>query len=434
MPSRRKRSRTIQVNYLTRAEGEAALHISMRDGEVVDLRLEIFEPPRFFESFLRGRDSREAPDLTARICGICPVAYQMSTVHALERICGITIDPAVRALRRLYYCGEWIESHTLHIHMLAAPDFLGCDSIITMAEKHREAVERGLRIKKAGNAIVAALGGRSVHPVGACIGGFTRAPGREQLSALRDQLLRIRGDAVECVRWVASFDLPAANRDIEFVSLRHPDEYPMNEGRVVSSKGVDVDVDGVDDFFEEHQVPYSNALHCKVKGRGPYFLGPLARVNLNFDRLGAEITSIARETGISWPSSNPYTSIVARALEVLYSVDEAIRIIDSYRPPDRPAAPFEARAGVGRAVTEAPRGSLYHEFETDERGLIRSARIVPPTAQNQARIEADLRDLAPGLAQHPQALATRMCEMAIRNYDPCISCSTHFLKLNIEEL
>jgi coenzyme F420-reducing hydrogenase alpha subunit len=432
MPSGRTKSRTIQLNYLARVEGEAALRIQMRDGEVVDLRLEIFEPPRFFESFLRGRDSRETPDLTARICGICPVAYQMSSVHAFERLYDISIDAAVRELRRLYLCGEWIESHAMHIHMLAAPDFLGCDSIITLAEKNREAVERGLRIKKVGNAIVAALGGRSVHPVGACIGGFTRVPRRDQLGALREQLLRLRAEAVECVRWVAHFDLPSVTRDIEFVALRHPDEYPMNEGRIVSSAGIDAAPDDFDDFFEEHQVPYSNALHSKVKGRGPYFLGPLARVNLNFDRLGPDVTAVARETGIPWPNSNPYTSIVARALEVLYAIDEAVRVIDAYQPPSAPAASFEMRAGLGRAITEAPRGSLYHAFETDERGLIRSARIVPPTAQNQAQIEADLRQLAPELLQRSRIEATRMCEVAIRNYDPCISCSTHFLKLEIE--
>jgi len=425
-------TKTIKVDYIARVEGESSLQLDIRDGRVEGVRLSIFEPPRFFESFLRGRDSREAPDLTARICGICPVAYQMSTVHAFERLYDITIDPAVRELRRLYLCGEWIESHALHIHMLAAPDFLGCDSIITLADKHREAVERGLRMKKVGNAIVAALGGRSVHPVGACIGGFTRAPRRDQLADLREQLLRVRNDAVECVRWVSHFDLPAVTRDIEFVSLRHPDEYPMNEGRIASSKGIDAAPDDFDDFFEEHQVPYSNALHCKVKGRGPYFLGPLARVNLNFDRMSLDVTSVARDTGIPWPNSNPYTSIVARALEVLYAIDEAVRVIDGYQPPPAPAASFEVCSGVGRAITEAPRGSLYHAFETDEHGLIHSARIVPPTSQNQARIEADLRELVPDVIQRGQAEATRMCETAIRNYDPCISCSTHFLKLEIE--
>ncbi|HYB90122.1 MAG TPA: nickel-dependent hydrogenase large subunit [Candidatus Binataceae bacterium] len=432
MPSRRKKTRTIEVNYLTRVEGESALRIRLHDDQLADLRLEIFEPPRFFEALLRGRDCREAPDLTARICGICPVAYQMTAVHAFERLFDIAIDPAIRALRRLYYCGEWIESHALHVHVLAAPDFLGCDGVIAMAEKHRDAVERGLRIRKLGNAIVAKLGGRSVHPVGACIGGFTRVPRRDELAVLREQLLRGRADAVECVRWVSRFDLPAANRDIEFVSLRHPDEYPMNEGRIVSSKGIDAPQENFDDFFEEHQVPYSNALRSKVKGRESYFLGPLARINLNFDRLGPDVASVARDTGIPWPNSNPYTSIVARALEILYAIDEALRIIDAYEPPSPSAAPFHPRAGIGRAITEAPRGLLYNAFETDERGSIRSARIVPPTAQNQARIEADLRELVPGIIQKTEAEATHACEMAIRNYDPCISCSTHFLRLETE--
>ena len=432
MQSQRPTTRTIQVNYLSRAEGEGSLHISLRDGRLVDLQLKLFEPPRFFEAFLRGRDSREAPDLTARICGICPVAYQMSSVHAFERLYGVAIDPAVRTLRRLYYCGEWIESHALHIHMLAAPDFLGCESVISLAEKNREAVERGLRIKKAGNAIVAKLGGRSIHPVGACIGGFTRVPKRGELKELREQLLHVRDDAVECVRWVSRFDLPSVTRDIEFVSLCHPHEYPMNEGTIVSSKGIAAAQEEFDDWFEEYQVPYSNALQCRVKSRGPYFLGPLARVNLNFERLGPDVCAVARDTGILWPNSNPYTSIVARALEVLYALNEAIRIIDSYEPPSSPAASYETRAGVGRAITEAPRGSLYHSYETDERGLIRAARIVPPTSQNQARIEADLRELIPEIVRSSRAEATRTCEMAIRNYDPCISCATHFLKLEID--
>jgi coenzyme F420-reducing hydrogenase alpha subunit len=432
MPSREKKTRTIKLNYLARVEGEAALHLTMRDGHVSDLKLEIFEPPRFFEAFLRGREAREVPDLVARICGICPVAYQMSAVHALEALFGVRIDPAVRVLRRLYYCGEWIESHALHVHLLAAPDFLGFESAFTMADQHRVAVERGLRIKKTGNALVAALGGRSVHPVGACIGGFTRVPLPRELAAMRDDLLHARDDALACVKWVAGFDLPDRPGVIEFVSLRHPDEYPMNEGRIVSSNGIDSPTDSFEDLFEEHQVPYSNALHAKVRGRGPYFLGPLARVNLNFDRLGSEVSSAARDTRIEWPNSNPYTSIVARALEILYATHEALRIIDAYEPPAAQHAEFTPRAGVGRAMTEAPRGSLFHVYETDENGLIRSARIVPPTSQNQARIEADLRELAPGLLDRTHSDATRICEMAIRNYDPCISCSTHFLKLEID--
>jgi len=432
MPSKPPSRRTISVDTLARVEGQGALHLTIDGDRVIDLRFEIFEPPRFFEALLRGRHASEAPDIVARICGICPVAYQMSAVHALERIFRVEIDPAVRMLRRLYYCGEWIESHALHVHMLAAPDFFGCDSIITLAEKERAAVERGLRLKKVGNAIIAVLGGRSVHPVGACLGGFTRLPRPAEMRTLHEQLARAHDDAVACVRWVAGFDLPGQSSDIEFVSLRDPVEYPLCEGRMVSSKGLDCAQEEFDDFFEEHQVPHSNALHAKLKGRGPYFLGPLARVNLNFDRLPPAVVEVARETGIAWPNANPYTSIVARGLEILYAVDEAARIIASYQPPSAAAAAVRPRAGIGRAITEAPRGSLYHAYETDDRGIIRSARIVPPTSQNQAQMEADLRQLAPALLRTTQAEATRLCETAIRNYDPCISCATHFLRLTVE--
>jgi len=223
---------------------------------------------------------------------------------------------------------------------------------------------------------------------------------------LREQLLHIRDDAVECIRWVSNFELPDVSRDMEFVSLRHPGEYPMNEGRIVSSKGIDAAQEEFDALFEEHQVPYSNALHSRVKGRGPYFLGPLARVNLNFDQLGKDVAAAARDTRISWPNSNPYTSIVARALEILYTIHEALRIVECYEPPSTPAAFFEVRAGFGCAITEAPRGSLYHAYQTDEQGLLQSARIVPPTSQNQARIEADLRELVPTIVQQSQAEAT----------------------------
>ena len=427
------RTRVLRTDYLARVEGEGAMYVRIDGREVSDVKLRIYEPPRFFEALLRGRAFTEVPDITARICGICPIAYQISSVRAMEDACGVAIDSGpLRELRRLIYCGEWIESHSLHVFMLAAPDFLGCESAITLAQKDRAAVERGLRLRKAGNTIITLLGGRSVHPVSVCIGGFTRAPRRAELAGLRADLERVREDARDAVRWVSSFDLHDRDLDIEFVSLRQPGEYPMNEGRLVSSKGIDSAQDEFPDVFAEHQVPYSNALHATVRGRGPYLLGPLARVNLNFDELGPAVTEVARETRVAWPSRNPSVSIVARTLEIFYAVEEAIRIIDTYEEPAAPAATWAPRAGVGRAVTEAPRGSLYHAYETDERGMIRSAHIVPPTAQNQAQIEDDLRLLAPHLLSRSNDEARRSCESAIRDYDPCISCSTHFLTLEIE--
>jgi coenzyme F420-reducing hydrogenase alpha subunit len=431
-----KTSRTITVQALARVEGEGGLTIRMRGDDVEEVELRLFEPPRFFEGLLRGRSALEAPDITSRICGICPVAYQMSSVHALEKIFGITLPPELRALRRLLYCGEWIESHTLHIYLLHAPDFLGYESGIAMAQaggELAELVRRGLRIKKAGNRIVQVVGGREVHPINVCIGGFYRAPRRDQLQALVEDLKWGRDAALETVRWSATLPFADLEDDYEFVALRSPDEYPMNEGRVVSSRGLGIAQEEYLEHFEELQVPYSNALQSRRRPSGnPYFVGPLARWNLNSDRAPSLVRQAAADTGIVFPSKRPFIGIVARALEVLLAFEEAIRLIEHYEPPARPAVDFEPRAGIGEAITEAPRGILYHRYETDAAGTIRQASIIPPTSQNQLQMEHDLFRIAPQLVHLPEAEAALHAEKVVRNYDPCISCATHFLKLRVE--
>lgn len=431
------KTRTISVQALARVEGEGGLTIKLRDGQVEAVELRIYEPPRFFEAFLRGRAASEVPDVTARICGICPVAYQMSSVHALEKIPGVVLPAELRALRRLLYCGEWIESHCLHIYFLHAPDFLGFESALALAQSspaHAAIVRRGLSIKKAGNSIVGLVGGREVHPINVRVGGFYRAPKLAEMAALAEELKRARDDALETVRWTATLPFPDFEEDYEFVALRHPDEYPMNEGRLVSNQGLDIAAEDYPDHFEEYQVPHSNALQARHKGEGngAYFVGPLARWNLNADRAPVLVQEAARETGIRFPSKNPYTGIVVRALEVLLAIDEALRIIAAYRLPAAPAVPLHWRAGAGQAITEAPRGILYHRYETDAAGMIQSATIVPPTSQNQLQMERDLVRIAPELVDLPDETAALRAEHLIRNYDPCISCATHFLKLKVE--
>lgn len=425
-------SRTIKVDYLTRVEGEGALYVKIKDHTVVDVKLKIFEPPRFFEAFLCGRRFTETPDITARICGICPVAYQMSAVHAMEHACGVTVAGPLRALRRLLYCGEWIESHTLHVYLLHAPDFLGYESAIHMAKDLPEIVQRGLQLKKAGNEIIASLGGREVHPINVRVGGFYRVPTKRELTPLAERLKWAREAALETVRWVATFSFPDFTRDYEFVALRHPSEYPFNEGRLVSNKGLDIAVTAYDDHFVEEHVPYSNALHSVLKERGAYFAGPLARYNLNFDKLSPLAQEAAREAGLGPVCQNPFQSIIVRSVEILYACDEALRLIDAYEMPERPAVDVQPRAAAGYACTEAPRGMLYHRYRIDEQGIILDTKIVPPTSQNQKTIENDLYAFIPHHLNLPKPELTWRCEQAIRNYDPCISCATHFLKLNIE--
>jgi len=426
------KSRTITVDCLARVEGEGALFVKLKGDKVTDVKLKIFEPPRLFEAFLRGRHFSEAPDIAARICGICPIAYQMSAVHAMERALGVAIDPAVRMLRRLFYCGEWIESHALHIFLLHAPDFLGYPDAIQMARDHRELVETGLRLKKIGNRIVSLMGGREIHPVSACVGGFYKVPAEQDLRALVEDLKWALEASVKTTRVVAGLDFPDFQQDYEFVSLCHPEEYPLNEGRLVSNKGLDIDVAEYEDHFVEQHMKHSNALHAVLRGRGSYLVGPLARYNLNFAHLPDVAQQAARDSHLALPCRNPFQSIVVRAVELVFACAEALRIIDSYTRPELPHVEIAVHAGVGSAATEAPRGILYHRYSIDDRGLIRFAKIVPPTSQNQRRIEEDLWHFVSQVASRPTDEVTWKCEQAVRNYDPCISCATHFLRLQIE--
>ncbi len=422
-------ARTIRVGALTRVEGEGALHVELRDGVPERVELNIYEPPRFFEAFLRGRAHTEPPDLTARICGICPVAYQISACNAIEDACGVSLDPALVALRRLLYCGEWIHSHALHIYMLHAPDFLAEPDIIAVARNHRVAVERGLALKKAGNRLMELVGGRSIHPINVRLGGFYSVPAKADLKPVAEQLRRALDDALATVTWVAGFDFPDLRIDHELLALTS-DRYAIEDGTIVRSAGTPFPVAEFSDHVVETQVPHSTALHATLDG-GRHLTGPLARYSLNAAQLTGAARQAATAAGLGDECRNPFRSIVVRAVETVYAVEEALRIIDAYEPPARPFVEVAARPGVGHGVSEAPRGLLYHRYEIDDQGLIKAAVIVPPTAQNQAAIEDDLTRVVLAGADLDDAALTAMCERTIRNYDPCISCATHFLTLTV---
>ncbi len=422
--------RTLRVSALTRVEGEGALHVELRNGIPERVELNIYEPPRFFEAFLRGRAYTEPPDLTARICGICPVAYQVSACNAIEDACGVRLDPELIALRRLLYCGEWIHSHALHIYMLHAPDFLGAPDIFTVARDHRAAVERGLALKKAGNRLMEAVGGRSIHPINVRLGGFYSVPARADLAPLAEQLRRALDDALETVTWVAGFDFPELRVEHELLALTAP-RYAIEDGVIARSAGPVFDVAEFSEHVRESQVPHSTALHATLDGRR-HLTGPLARYSLNHQQLSPLAREAAAAAGLGTECRNPFRSIVVRAVEVVYAVEEALRIVEDYVRPSRPFVEVEARPGVGHGVSEAPRGLLYHRYEIDEAGLVSAAEIIPPTSQNQAAIEDDLARVVVSDAGLDDAALTAMCERTIRNYDPCISCSTHFLTVTVD--
>ncbi len=422
----------IEVPELARVEGEGGLYIALDNGEVAEIRLDIYEPPRFFEGFLRDRYLQEVPDMTARICGICPVAYQMSSAYALEKAVGCKVTSEVRALRRLMYCGEYIESHVLHIYMLQAPDLLGHPSALSLAAVAPEAVKTALRMKKIGNQILRVIGGRSVHPVSVCVGGFYRWP---ELQAIQDLLPELEWGlqaAKETVRWANTLPYPEMEVDYEFVAISLPDEYAIIEGDVLSSVRGSIPVEEFEQVYPELHVPHANALHSLTKDGTPYMVGPLARLNLNHAQLGPAAQASMAEIGLELPIRNPYKALLARAIETVDAFELAIELVKNWAPSGPSKAELKLKAGSGCAATEAPRGLLFHSYAIDNGGFIQKAHIMPPTAQNLARIEADLAALVPLIVDKPHAEATLACEHLIRSYDPCISCATHFLKLEIE--
>jgi sulfhydrogenase subunit alpha len=428
---RHSENRTVAVSALARVEGEGSLHIEIRNDVVASVSLDIFEPPRFFEALLRGRRHTEAPDITARICGICPVAYEMSACAAIEDACGVTVDTRIESLRRLLYCGEWIQSHALHVYLLHAPDFLGCQDALELAELDRAAVERGLQLKRIGNLLMEAVGGRAVHPVNVKVGGFYRAPDVASLRALVEPLRVARDLAVETVAWVGGFEFPDVEGDYRFVALRHPDRYAIDSGRVVSSDGLDLSPAAFAEVAVEEHVERSTALHARLDGL-PYLTGPLARYALNSAQLPALAREAAASAGLGAVCRNPFQSIVVRAVELVYACDEALRLVEAYEPPVPAAADVPPIAATGAGATEAPRGLLVHVYELDGEGLIRNARIMPPTSQNQLTIEDDLRRVVTGGLSLSDAELTWRCEQAVRNHDPCISCAAHFLDLTVK--
>lgn len=435
---RKAKSHIIKVDALARVEGEGALTIRIKDDKITELKFRIFEPPRFFEAFLRGRDFREVPDITARICGICPMAYNMGASQALENALGVKVTGPLRDLRRMIYCGEWIESHVLHAAMLHAPDFLGLPDAIQIAATNPDLVKKALRLKKLGNSLLeVAGGGRAIHPVNLKVGGFYKAPSRDAVRALIPELEWGIEASIDLTKAFAGFDFPDYDFDYTCVSMRHPDEYAITEGDIVSNRGLEIGLDEFLDHFAEDHVAHSNALRGRM-GKGSaeyggeaYYVGPIARYNNNYSQLSALAKRTAKAAGLGTKVTNPFKSILVRMIETLYACEEALRIAKAYDKPDQSCIDVTAKKSSGVGCTEAPRGICFHAYSMDKNGLITKATIMPPTAQNQRQIERDLWGVVErNLDLDTEALTWR-CEQTVRNYDPCISCATHFIKMDL---
>lgn len=424
--------REVKVDYMARVEGETALNITVQDGKITDLQLRLYEPPRFFQAFLVGRHYEEIPDLVSRICGICPVAHMVTSMQALEQALEIIPSPETRHMRELLALSQWIQSHALHTYMLAVPDYLGYASVLEMIPEHKATVEQALRLKRLGNDLTTLIGGREIHPVTAVIGGFTHAPDREAVKAMIARLKAAKKDVNDMVDIAAGLALPQFTRDMEWVSLKLDNRYPVIKGDLYSNKGLHAEKEDYREFIQESHTDHSNALFSSVKDRTSFIVGPLARINQNFERLSPDAQAAARRNNLKYPSGNPFDSIPARAVETMWAVDRCIELLEGLKLKADQQPVVKPPLGTGYSLNEAPRGLLYHYYKVNRQGLIEEADIVSPTAHNAFNIEEDLRQFVPGILDLTDEELTLRCEMLVRAYDPCFSCSVHFLKVNIK--
>ncbi|MCD6313021.1 MAG: Ni/Fe hydrogenase subunit alpha [Thaumarchaeota archaeon] len=421
----------IRVHQLARVEGEGGVWVKVKDGKIDYVEVNIFEPPRFFEAFLRGRSYLEAPDLTARICGICPLAYVMAASRAMEKILGIQVPDEINMLRKIAFHGEWIESHVLHFAFLHAPDFLGYPSVLDMAKDHPNFVKDAMAVRSWGNMAIEILGGRPVHPVGFRVGGLHRKIRKEELEPLSRSFDEIKRKGEKLLEFVLDLPIPEIEYDMVVMSLKGDKEYPILEGAVANNLGWKFPEDELKENVEMEQKIYSNALHYRLRNGRAYITGPIARFNLNYDLISPEVKDILKDAGCKPPLKNTYQSIIARAAETLHSILEIGRLVEEYSEPAQPYIEAPVKAGEAAAIVEAPRGMLYHHYRIDEMGKIVYADIIPPTAQNYAAMEEDILKVGDLILKEPQEKAQQIVETTIRNYDPCISCSVHAIRLKV---
>jgi sulfhydrogenase subunit alpha len=428
-------SKTIVVDHLARVEGHGGITVELDGAAVSSVRFEIFEGSRLLEALIRGRPYGDVSQIVSRICSICSVAHALTSIKATESAFGVEVTPQTVRLRELLFRGESIESHALHLFLLAAPDYLGYPSAIALAGDMPDAVKLGLRLKKLGNSIQEAVGGRAVHPVNAVVGGFGSVPGMKELVQLRGELHWAAGQAATVLALVAG--LPAADfcdSDTVYAALESTNGYAYYGGdAIVVARGGErhrILTTAYRTLTSERTVEHSHAKHSSFEGR-PFMVGALARLTVNGSRLPPAGKAALERLGLTLPSRNPMDNNAAQAVELVADIGYALELVESMieAPPRREApAPVVPRAGTGTAVTEAPRGLLVHSYEYDAGGRIVTADVITPTAMNASSVEAHFRDAVERSTDRSETALARKLEMIARAYDPCISCSVHVVQ------
>jgi len=412
----------IEVDYLARVEGETSIVVRLDHARPI--KLKIFEPPRFFEGFLVGRKYDEVGDIVSRICGICPVSHMTTAIQAVENAMGIDVSQQTRILRKLMCISQIIASHLIHLYMLAMPDYYGCAGVVDMQRRFRKEIARLIKMKEVINELTGLIGGRALHPVTHIPGGFTAIASQDRFASIVKKLTQIRPLAKEVVKDVARFDVPDLHCNCEYVALGDETEYAINEGRIISTKGLNIAVEDYRRTFSESQVSYAFAKKSTIPGRPSFMVGALARLNNKFDKLQPQTKALARQIEFEVPNRNPFNNNLAQSLEVVDGVDRCIKLIESNTFEDEDFR-VKIRPGEGSSATEAPRGLLFHSYKINRKGVVEQANIVTPTSHNFQNIEKDLKKLVEENKGSSRDQIRLLCEQLVRAYDPCFSCSVH---------
>ncbi len=426
-------SQRIKLDYLTRIEGHAHLVIERKAGKVTGCRLEVVETPRFFEALLQGRHYSDVATIVARVCGVCSISHTLASLMATEAALKIEVPPAAQLLRRLLSYGEIVQSHLLQLYFMAVPDYLGAASLFQLLDAQPELVRRALRLKRVGNRICEVIGGRPIHPVTTCLGGFSTKPEVGQLKQLRQELVASLPDLEATVELFAEFEYPQFSRQREAISLQANGRYPLHGSILTSSSGESCSVADYRTQIEEYLLPHSTAKLARSRS-GSYMVGAQARVRNGAGHLSPMAKKVAEALQLEQSGNNPFENLKARLVEVIHCIEESLHVIDELLLHGMPRINSNSTpvvGGSGTAAVEAPRGLLFHRYEYAADGLLQQADCVIPTAQNLASIEADIQLLLPQLLDQPEELLRQQLEMLIRAYDPCLSCSTHLVKLDL---
>lgn len=420
---------TFNIHHLARIEGHGNLLVDARKGKTPRVEMQVTEGTRLFESFLRGHTYDEVSHISSRICGICSQSHAVAALRAVEAAMQVEPSEETINLRKLMLIGDMLESHALHINFLALPDYIGVRNVVELLPKYKSEVERALRLKKIGNDLMGLIGGRHTHALCAVTGGFTHVPTKKQFETIRQRLHEAIPDATAQIELMASFSEPKLVRQSQYLSIKDVNEFPIYKGRLTTDGGLGVEEADYLSLIKERNVPYAHSKFSEIEGKS-YFVGSLPRLNVASDQLNDAAKAMMHQTGLKIPSYNTFHNNLGQAIEYLHYLEHAILIIDELsRANLKPEiVQYRVRSGTGAAAIEAPRGVLIHQYSIDAKGKITGANIITPTAMNYANIEADIHALLPQLEKLSKEQAELRLNMLIRAYDPCISCSVHYIR------